>query len=111
MKLRANRITEREAVNAARAFFESCDFVCQEVDQANDYGKDLYVDFTDEKRLTGLCIGVQVKGGVSFRLASGYFIPVDEDHARVWARSSLPIAGIVYDLKTKSCDGATSANS
>ena len=67
MKIRPNRKIEREAVNATKAFFESCDCVCQEV----DLGKDLYVDITDSGKLTGLCVALQVKGGVSYRRRMG----------------------------------------
>lgn len=97
MKLRPNRRIEREAVNATRSFFEANDYVCQEIDLANDYGKDLYLDVTDGNMVTGLCIAIQVKGGKSFRRKDHYRIPVDIDHERIWRESSLPIAGIVYD--------------
>lgn len=97
MKIRCNRKVERAAVNAARAFFESCDCVFQEVDLANDYGKDAYVDLTERDNVTGLCVAVQVKGGASYRRPGGYGIPLDENHASLWRQSSVPVAGIVYD--------------
>jgi hypothetical protein len=96
MKLRRNRIIEREAVNATRAFFEACGCIFQEIDTGNDYGKDAYVDLTDAENITGLCIALQIKGGDKYRRADGYAIPVDE-HTELWRTSSVPIAGIVYD--------------
>jgi hypothetical protein len=106
MRLRKNRSTERAGINEARAFFEGCDYVFQEVDLGNDYGKDAYVDLTDGQEVTGLCIALQIKSGVSYRRASGYAIPI-KGHAGVWRHSTLPVAGIVYDPELKAlywCD-------
>jgi hypothetical protein len=98
LKRRRNRITEREAVNAARRFFESNGCVFQEVDTANDYGKDAYLDIAEGEQITGLCAAIQVKGGVSYRRPDGsYFIPVDVAHIRIWQQSTLPVLGLVYD--------------
>lgn len=96
MKLRRNRIIEREAVNTTRAFFEACGCIFQEIDTGNDYGKDAYVDLTDAENVTGLCVALQIKGGDKYRRANGYAIPVD-DHAYLWTSSSVPVAGIVHD--------------
>lgn len=109
VQLRANRVKERAAVNAARALFEGNGCVFQEVDQGNDYGKDAYVDLVDGKEVTGLCVALQIKGGVSYRRASGYAIPID-GHGEVWRQSPLPVAGIVHDPETGAlywCDIST----
>lgn len=96
--LRANRIPERAAVNAARTFFEGKGCIFQEVSGDNDYGKDAYVDLTFGGRVTGLCVALQIKGGESYRRKSGgYLIPLDADHAEVWRSSTVPIFGIVHD--------------
>jgi hypothetical protein len=97
MKVRPNRQTERAALNATRTLFEACNCIFQEVDLGNDYGKDVYVDAVDGQSVTGLCIALQVKGGVSYRRPGGYGIPLDDAHAKIWMHSSLPIAGVVYD--------------
>lgn len=97
MRLRGNRRIEREAVNAARAFFESCNCVFQEVDLGNDYGKDAYVDLVHGENVTGLCVALQIKGGRSYRRTGGYVLPLDEAHTRIWRASSVPVAGIVFD--------------
>jgi hypothetical protein len=98
MKLRKNRFTEREAMNAVRSFFEENGCVFQEVDTGNDYGKDAYVDFVDDdETVTGICIALQIKGGVSYRRGDGYGIPLDLNHFETWRNSSLPIIGVVYD--------------
>lgn len=98
MRLRANRRTERAAVNAARAFFEDNDCVFQEIDGANDYGKDAYVDIGAGGHVTGTCAALQIKGGRSFRAVSGdYRMPVDDEHRRVWRESTIPILGIIHD--------------
>lgn len=98
MKRRRNRTTEREAVNAARSFFESNGYVFQEVDAANDYGKDAYIDIAEGERITGFCAAVQIKGGASYRRPDGsYFIPLDESHRKIWQESTLPVLGLVHD--------------
>jgi hypothetical protein len=98
MRLRANRTVERAGVNAARTFFEANGCVFQEVDGANDYGKDAYVDIGDGTSVTGTCAALQIKGGDSYRTSRGdYRIPVDDDHRRVWAESTIPIMGVVHD--------------
>src|SRR4030042_3919630 len=96
MRLRKNRKTEREAVNAAREFFEANGCIFQEVDTGNDYGKDAYIDLVDEGHVTGVCAAVQIKGGASYKRKEGYAIPIGE-HLDVWRSSTLPIIGIVYD--------------
>jgi hypothetical protein len=101
VRTRPNRRTEREAVNATRAFFEGCSCVFQEISQDNDYGKDAYVDLAVGSNVSGLCIALQIKGGVSYRRSSGYGIPIDDAHAEIWKQSSVPIAGIVYDPQDK----------
>lgn len=97
MKLRKNRKTERAAVNAVRTFFEANNCVFQEVDIGNDYGKDAYVDYAVDSNVTGICFAVQIKGGASYKSSKGYIIPLDAAHAKVWAQSTIPIIGIVYD--------------
>ncbi|MBL7189358.1 MAG: DUF4365 domain-containing protein [Phycisphaerae bacterium] len=102
MRLRKNRKIERAAVNAARAFFEENDCVFQEVDLANDYGKDAYIDIVDRDVVTGTCVAAQIKGGDKYRRADGFAIPVDEDHFQIWRNSSMPVTGIVHDPETGS---------
>lgn len=97
-KLRANRIPERAAVNAARTFFEANGCVFQEVSGDNDYGKDAYVDLTFNGQVTGLCAALQIKGANSYRQTGGsYLIPLDDDHAELWRSSTVPVFGIVHD--------------
>lgn len=97
MQVRANRSTERKAVNAARSLFEENNCIFQEVDLGNDYGKDAYVDLTINHRVTGLCFAVQIKGGKSYKHSNEYRFPLDEKHAEIWKESMLPVIGLVYD--------------
>jgi len=91
------RITSREGLNAAQAFFECHECAFQEVAQQNDFGKDAYVDIGENGAITFLCVALQVKSGTSYRTAKGdYFIPVD-DHAHNWRCSTVSIFGLVYD--------------
>ena len=78
MKNPPERITAREGINAAQAFFERPGCVFQEGAQQNDFGKDAYVDIGGNGSVSFLCVAIQVKAGVSYRTAKGdYFIPVD----------------------------------
>ena len=94
------RVVERAAVNAARAIFELHRQIYIEVDQANDYGRDAYVDLTDDGTLTGQVIAVQVKGGVSYKSDAGHFIPYTVSDRALWVNSSVPVFGIVHDPDT-----------
>jgi hypothetical protein len=96
------RITERAAVNTVRAFFEGHSQVYLEVDQANDYGKDAYVDLVKDGEVTGLVISIQVKGGPSYRSGSRYYIPYSPSDRNLWADSSVPVFGVVHD-EERSC--------
>lgn len=96
------KITERAAVNAVRAFFEKRSQVYLEVDQSNDYGKDAYVDLAEAGGLTGLVISIQVKGGLSYRSGTRYHIPYSPSDRNLWVDSSVPVFGIVHD-EERSC--------
>ena len=96
-KVPENRPKERSGVNAAQSLFESSGYVFQEVDLRNDYGKDAYVDLVDGQEVTGACVALQIKSGVSYRRPCGYGIPLDSEHLSVWKGSTLPVAGIVHD--------------
>ena len=96
MKRRKNRPVERNAVNAVRTLFEGSGYVFQEVDQANDYGKDAYVDLVNGESVTGIMLALQIKGGKKYKRTRGYVIPID-GHAEIWRESTTPVAGIVHD--------------
>jgi hypothetical protein len=98
-KVSAGRRTTTAAVNALRTLFESRDHIVQDIDQRNDFGEDLYVQFTDGREVTGDVIKVQVKGGTSWRSAGGYRVPVG-DHAATWADGNVPVVCVVHDPKT-----------
>ncbi len=100
VSLRTNVEAERAAVNAAHSFFEQNSWVFQDVDKGNDYGKDAYVDCTENRQVLGLCIALQIKGGKKYKRAHDYVIPVD-NHFETWSKSSVPIGGIVYDEELK----------
>ncbi len=92
-----NRPTEKIGVRVATGLFEDAGMIVQQVDQANDIGKDLYVDLADDGVFTGDLIAVQVKSGLSYRRGSGYRIRCSTDDVALWAGSSVPIFGVVYD--------------
>ena len=93
-----NRPIEKAGIRAVAAIFEDAGMVVQPVDGGNDIGKDLYVDLADRDRVfTGDLIALQVKSGLSYRQGSGYRIPCSRDLLALWAGSSVPIFGMVYD--------------
>lgn len=95
---RPGRSTERAAIRAARGLFEDEQMPVQEVDTANDIGKDLYVDLIDEGVFTGELVALQVKGGASYRAISGAHRIRTTAHDRLlWANSPVPVFGIVHD--------------
>lgn len=97
VKIPTTRTTSRDGVNAAQTFFEHNGCVFQEVAQQNDFGKDAYVDLSDGRTVTHLCIAVQIKSGGSYRTTDGdYFVPVD-NHSRNWRLSTVPVFALVYD--------------
>ena len=68
-----------------------------EVPQQYDFGKDGYVDFSEQQTLNGLSIAVQVKGGKSYRSASGWEIPAKDRTRQLWFESTVPVFGILWD--------------
>ena len=65
--------------------------------EQTDFGKGGYLDFSKDGRLTGQCIALQIKGGVSFHRQDGYVIPADRRRHTFWSESSIPVFGIVWD--------------
>lgn len=92
-------VTGKQAVNFFSTWCTARRWIFQPIDASNDFGKDGYVDITDEAaRLTGEMFSVQVKGGESWTAADGYRIPVGR-HRDVWTNSPLPVIGVVHDPK------------
>lgn len=101
-RVRRSRPVEKAAIRAVTAVFEDANMIVQSIDGANDIGKDLYVDLTDGRRVTGATIALQVKGGLSYRRRDAYVIPFSVDDKELWATSSVPIYGIVFDPESDS---------
>ncbi|SEC56759.1 protein of unknown function [Streptomyces sp. 2224.1] len=95
-KVPASRAVERAAVNEVRALLERHGHIVQEVDGGSDFGEDLYVSFVQNGRRTADLIAIQVKGGLSFRRASGYAVSTRK-HADDWRGSNVPVVCVVYD--------------
>jgi len=94
-----SRRAGRAAVNALRTLLEKHDHIVQEIDGQNDFGEDLHVTFTEDGRVTGDMIKVQVKGGGSWRRGGGYGVPVGH-HADTWADGNVPVFCVVHDAET-----------
>jgi hypothetical protein len=90
-------VTSEKAVNAFEAFCLDQGWVFTETSEQTDFGKDGYLDFSKEGRLTGQCIALQIKGGVSFHRRDSYVIPADRRRRTFWRESSIPVFGIVWD--------------
>lgn len=80
-----------------RQFLEARDCVVQEVDTANDFGKDLLVDLTEDREITGQTVAVQVKSGKSFLRNGRWGIPAKSVDLNTWIESSIPVFGVIYD--------------
>jgi hypothetical protein len=99
---RPGRRVERAGVRAVIALLEDADMAVQEVDLRNDIGKDLYVDLHENGVFRGEMIAIQVKSGVSYRDRSGgHRIPASRDDRALWAGSSVPVFGVVFDPSDK----------
>jgi hypothetical protein len=99
-RMKPTRTTERRGIRAVTDFFETNHCVVQPVNNENDFGKDLYIDFSRDRQVTGITCAVQVKTGVSYRSKDGHFMPVGQ-HLGCWRDSTVPVIGIVFDAARK----------
>ena len=99
-RLRLGHVSERGAVNAVRTLLEAHGMVVDQVDGRSDYGRDLNVDITMDGELSGIVIGVQVKGDRRFIREDDWELPMAPRDRRCWAESSVPIVGILWDPET-----------
>jgi hypothetical protein len=99
-KLRVGHISERGGVNAVRALLESHGHVVDEVDGRSDYGRDLNVDITESGEITGIVIGIQVKGDRKFVKDYWWELPANDKDRYYWAESGVPVAGVLWDPGT-----------
>lgn len=100
-RIRPNRRIERAGVRAAAAVFEDANMLVQPVDGSVDIGKDLYVDLTENDRATGELVAIQVKSGQSYERKRGFAIPASPGDIALWAASTVPVIGIVYDPRSE----------
>lgn len=72
--------------------------IFNKVDGSNDVGIDAYIEFVENKGVTGLCIGVQIKAGNSNLSTNGenIYLKSDKKHFEYWQSHILPIIGVVY---------------
>ncbi len=96
-KLRVGHVSERGGVNAVRTLLEAHRLVVDEISGRNDYGRDLNVDLTEDGEITGVVIGVQVKGDRRFIRPGDWALPATPKDRRFWADSSIPIVGVLWD--------------
>lgn len=96
-KLRVGHISERGGVNAVRTLLDAHGLVVEEVSGRNDYGRDLNVDVTEEGEITGVVIGIQVKGDRRFIRQGDWALPATSKDMKFWADSTVPIVGVLWD--------------
>lgn len=97
-KWKQSKITENSGILFVQSVINECKGIFNKVDGSNDVGIDGYVEFVQDESVTGLCIGVQIKSGVSNQTKNedSAVIKSDRAHFEYWLNHSLPIAGIVY---------------
>jgi hypothetical protein len=61
--------TERDGINFVRAVVEVQNCTFNEIHRENDYGNDAFVELVEGEQVSGVCVGVQVKSGVSYEVA------------------------------------------
>ncbi len=89
---------EKKGVRAVQAIFEDAGYTFQEVKREYDIGKDAYVDLREADDLfVGSMIALQIKSGPSFRQGEDFKINCTEKDRAIWAGSTIPIYGMVYD--------------
>ena len=89
--------TERVGLNYVRSIIERANSIFHEIHRENDYGNDAFMEFVDGDQVTGLSIALQIKSGTSYCSSSTCTIPTTERQWNYWAKSRLPVVGIVYD--------------
>jgi Domain of unknown function (DUF4365) len=100
-KGRANRTIERAGVRAAQKVFENAGFLFQEIDLANDIGKDAYVDLAQGGIFGGDMVALQVKSGEKYRRGDDFKVPCDANDVAIWRGSLVPIVGVVFDMSAE----------
>ncbi len=97
-KRKRSQATSRAGVNFVRTLVERSNSTFQEIDLQNDLGNDAYVEFVVAESATGCCVALQIKSGVSYRIASGrYAFGSDRSHFEYWASHTLPVLAVVFD--------------
>lgn len=90
--------TEILGVNEARAAFARLGWFPKDAERP-DNGVDMFVETANEDgRPSGRLLGVQVKSGTSYLVASGDgVVRPEQRHIEYWSGYSLPIIVVVYD--------------
>ena len=100
MKITRSWIVGELGVNALQKVCLDNGWVFQMVPGQTDFGKDGYLDLTEDGELTGECVAVQVKGGHSRTTEDWIRIDADAAHRKYWQASSVPVIGITWDDET-----------
>ncbi len=98
MSVTESWVAGREAVHAVMKFALDQTWIFMEVPGHADFGKDGYVDMVSTTgAVTGSSFAVQIKGGRSRRRSGGYRIDGTASNRQLWAASTMPVIGLVWD--------------
>jgi len=98
MPIRRNHTaTERDGINYVRNIIEHANSIFNEIHLENDYGNDAFIELVDGEDVTGVCLVLQVKSGVSYCKPDTCTIPASAEHFKYWRDHRLTVVGIVYD--------------
>lgn len=98
MPIRRNHTaTERDGINYVRNIIEHANSIFNEIHLENDYGNDAFIELVDGENVTGVCLVLQVKSGISYCKPDTCTIPANAEHFKYWHDHRLTVVGIVYD--------------
>ncbi|MEQ8190593.1 MAG: DUF4365 domain-containing protein [Candidatus Eremiobacterota bacterium] len=96
MKYMNSKSISEMGLNYVNKIVISNNCIYHEINQKNDVGIDIIIEFIKEEITTGKCIGVQVKSGKTYFNKDKCSIPIN-GHYDYWKNYSLPVFGIVYE--------------
>jgi len=75
-------------------------WIYHNIDQANDFGIDAYIEIVENEKATGKLIGIQIKHGNSYfsnKSIGGYKFYGDRKHLNYYLNMNLPIIIIILN--------------
>jgi hypothetical protein len=103
MRRPQSQATSRAGVNYVGAIVEEHNCTFTEIPGHSDLGIDAIVEFIEEERSTGCCIGLQIKSGRSYYNPSTnrFRVHSDRAHFGYWNSYLMPVGAVGYDPETQ----------